>query len=114
MVALFQLGRLANEPPHSTLPAQAKQGLDMTIRFIPATHDWEAGAYVEAFVGQRVEIHPGTDTWMRGDRYGEIVKLGTSWVHVRFDRSGRTLQVAAPILRALTQLPNALYLAGGD
>jgi hypothetical protein len=79
----------------------------MTIRFIPATHEWEAGRYTEAYVGQRVEIHPGTDTWMRGDRYGEIVKLGHSWVSVRFDRSERVLQVAAVRLRALTEKPNA-------
>jgi hypothetical protein len=27
-------------------------------------------------VGDRVELHPGTDLWMRGARYGEVV--GTS------------------------------------
>lgn len=27
-------------------------------------------------VGDRVEIHPGTDLWMRGARYGRVV--GTS------------------------------------
>jgi len=27
-------------------------------------------------IGDRVEIHPGTDLWMRGARYGEVV--GTS------------------------------------
>lgn len=75
----------------------------MTISHIPATHEWAAGPYTEAFVGQRVEISPTTDTWMRGDRFGEIVKLGHSWVHVKFDRSGRTLRVAAPILRSISQ-----------
>jgi hypothetical protein len=26
-------------------------------------------------IGQRVELHPATDRWMMGDRYGTIVKL---------------------------------------
>ncbi len=43
-------------------------------------------------VGTRVEAHPATDTWMMGDRYGEIVKVGTRFVHVKMDRSGRTLR----------------------
>ena len=41
-------------------------------------------------VGERVELHPGTDEWMSGDRYGEIVELGgTGKVHVKLDKSGR-------------------------
>ena len=27
-------------------------------------------------VGRRVKIHPATDAWMQGDRYGEVVKIG--------------------------------------
>lgn len=41
--------------------------------------------------GRRVELHPATDTWMRGDRYGEILSLGRKLVKVKMDRSGRTL-----------------------
>jgi hypothetical protein len=26
-------------------------------------------------VGDRVQLHPGTDVWMQGDRFGEIVKI---------------------------------------
>ena len=26
--------------------------------------------------GDRVQLHPATDSWMRGDRYGEIVGFG--------------------------------------
>lgn len=40
-------------------------------------------------VGDRVELSPGTDAWMRGDRFGEIVKVGRTRIHVRMDRSGR-------------------------
>ena len=44
-------------------------------------------------IGDRVQIHPATDAWMRGDRYGEIVKVGRTLVHVKMDRSGRTLRL---------------------
>ena len=39
--------------------------------------------------GQRVQLHPGTDAWMRGDRYGEIVKINKKSVRVKLDKSGR-------------------------
>ena len=45
-------------------------------------------------VGKRVELHPATDAWMRGDRYGEVVKVTPKYVHVKMDRSGRTLKVS--------------------
>ena len=41
--------------------------------------------------GQRVELHPGTDAWMRGDRFGVVVRVGQRhphYVHVHMDRSG--------------------------
>jgi len=44
--------------------------------------------------GMRAELHPATDAWMFGDRYGEIVKVGRTLVHIKMDRSGRTLKVA--------------------
>lgn len=40
-------------------------------------------------VGDRVESHPATDAWIRGDRFGEIVKIGRKYIHVQMDRSGR-------------------------
>lgn len=42
--------------------------------------------------GQRVEVHPGTNAWIFGDRFGEVVKVGRKLVHVKMDRSGRTLK----------------------
>jgi len=42
-------------------------------------------------VGQRVELHPACDAWMQGDRFGVIVKIGRKYLHVKMDRSGRTL-----------------------
>lgn len=43
--------------------------------------------------GLRVELHPATDAWIAGDRYGDVVKVGQKLVHVKMDRSGRTRQV---------------------
>jgi len=44
-------------------------------------------------VGDRVELHPATDTWMMGDRYGSVIKITRSRVHVKMDKSGRTMRV---------------------
>lgn len=50
-------------------------------------------------IGQRVQLHPATDRWMMGDRYGCIVKLLRAndtremvfAVVVEMDKSKRTL-----------------------
>jgi hypothetical protein len=39
-------------------------------------------------VGDRVELHPETDLWMRGNRFGMVEVIGKRYVHVRMDRSG--------------------------
>lgn len=45
---------------------------------------------LETFVvGMTVSSHPATDAWMRGDRYGTVVKVGRKFVHVRMNRSGQ-------------------------
>ena len=41
--------------------------------------------------GDRIELHPATDAWMQGDRYGTVVRIGRKYLHIRLDRSGRTL-----------------------
>ncbi len=43
-------------------------------------------------VGDRVQIPAWHDDWMRGDRYGTVVKAvpGSQTVHVLADKSGRT------------------------
>jgi hypothetical protein len=40
--------------------------------------------------GDRVELHPATDRWMRGDRFGTVVKIGRKYVHIKLERSGQT------------------------
>lgn len=53
-------------------------------------------------VGQRVQISPAYDAWMRGDRYGEIEKITAKTIHVRLDKSKR-------ILRIPTYRPTGIY-----
>jgi hypothetical protein len=42
-------------------------------------------------VGDRVELDPGLDRWMMGDRYGDVARLGRTKVYVKLDRSGKTI-----------------------
>lgn len=44
-------------------------------------------------VGQRVQLHPATDRWMRGDRWGVVYKLGHKYVELVMDVSGSHLRV---------------------
>ena len=44
-------------------------------------------------IGDSVELHPGTDRWMRGDRFGAVVKIGRKHLHVKMDVSGQTIRV---------------------
>jgi hypothetical protein len=39
--------------------------------------------------GDRVQLHPATDRWMRGDRYGEVVLVGRKLISVKMDVSGQ-------------------------
>jgi hypothetical protein len=38
-------------------------------------------------VGNRVQLHPASDRWMRGDRYGTVVHVGRKLVHIKMDVS---------------------------
>ena len=43
-------------------------------------------------VGDRVEIHPGTDQWMMGAQYGVVVRMSQTpkdRVHVKLDKLPR-------------------------
>lgn len=57
-------------------------------------------------IGERVELHPGTDAWMRGDRFGEIVAVVerhgvVTSVRVKMDKSGRVLRLDANRVEAI-------------
>lgn len=41
--------------------------------------------------GSRVQLHPGTDRWMMGDKFGEIVEVREEEVKVKLDRSGKSI-----------------------
>jgi predicted metal-dependent RNase len=45
--------------------------------------------------GERVQFHPATDQWMRGERYGTVMHVGRTIVYVEGDHS-RVLFSMAP------------------
>ena len=53
---------------------------------IIAISDWSS------MIGRRVQTQPPCEAWMTGDRFGEIVKIGWKFLHVRMERSGRVRQ----------------------
>jgi hypothetical protein len=64
-------------------------------------HHADFGSPYASFApGDRVELHPCTDRWMMGDRYGRIVKADNdeSW-RVKLDVSGKTLSFLAVDMR---------------
>ena len=36
--------------------------------------------------GQRIELHPATDLWMRGARFGTVTHVGKARVNVKLDK----------------------------
>ena len=47
-------------------------------------------------IGKRIELHPVTDRWMMGDRYGVIVYISKrirSYIDPRDPRNGQTFTV---------------------
>jgi hypothetical protein len=44
-------------------------------------------------IGDRVELHPATDLWMRGERYGEITGIGTKYARIKLDKSEKTVSI---------------------
>jgi hypothetical protein len=58
-------------------------------------------ATMDFYKGERVSMHPATDAFMMGDRYGDVVKIGKSKIHVKMDRSGKTRLVDPKNLEAL-------------
>lgn len=43
--------------------------------------------------GTRVQLHPGTDRWMRGDRFGVVKSVGRLYAMVEMDRSSHVVKV---------------------
>lgn len=36
-------------------------------------------------VGDRIQLHPATDLWARGLKYGTVQKIGRKLLHVKLD-----------------------------
>jgi|GEM_PF-4058761 len=45
-------------------------------------------------VGNRVELHPATDLWMRGARFGAVAAIGRKHLMVKLDKLPRPVRVA--------------------
>jgi hypothetical protein len=61
-------------------------------------HPW--GTPKERFpLGARVEMHPSTDEWMMGDRYGKVTGHKEDLVRVKLDKSGKSRLFEARQLR---------------
>ena len=43
--------------------------------------------------GTRVQLHPATDRWIMGDRYGEVVKITKRYVTVLLDKSHKRIRL---------------------
>jgi hypothetical protein len=56
------------------------------------------------YKGERVSMHPATDAFMMGDRYGTVAKIGKSKIHVKMDKSGRTRLVLPGNLQHMEEL----------
>lgn len=41
--------------------------------------------------GQRVQTHPATNAWMRGDRFGTVTSICRKHVRVHLDKSDRAV-----------------------
>lgn len=57
-------------------------------------------------VGDRVEIAPHFDLWMRGDRYGTVVKDSKLGVYVKMDKTGKRLRYGRDDLTLIERARN--------
>lgn len=44
-------------------------------------------------VGDRIELHPATDLWMRGAQFGDVTKIGRKLLTVKMDKLTRPIKV---------------------
>ena len=75
---------------------------------------WERDLIIGDFqkIGRRVEMHPCTDWWMQGDRFGTVTKIDVpnGILSVKLERSNKTVRVAPNLIDPGSFNPNrALY-----
>lgn len=44
-------------------------------------------------VGLRVALHPATDAWMQGYKFGTITGISSKGIHVQLERMGATTSI---------------------
>jgi hypothetical protein len=44
-------------------------------------------------LGDRVQLHPATDLWMRGAKYGTVVKFGRKYLHIQLDINDKIVKM---------------------
>ena len=54
-------------------------------------------------VGDRVELAPHTDLWLRGARYGIVSKIGRKYLTVLLDRTGGFVRVLPRDIGSIVQ-----------
>jgi hypothetical protein len=63
-------------------------------------------------VGKRIQLHPATDQWMMGDRFGVVVQVRCSSenanefglitsVKIKLDRSGKTVKCPSDLYEVI-------------
>lgn len=63
---------------------------------------WQTDLLLMAFeVGDRVQVHPAHDYWMKGDRFGVVESIGHRYVSVRMDRSKKLARFVPENLEAV-------------
>ena len=53
----------------------------------------------QADVGKRVELHPATDLWMRGARFGVVIEAETTFYKVKLDKLPTPVRIHPDNLR---------------
>lgn len=76
--------------------AATPEGRAELARYLPTLYGYNGGPYT---IGDRVELHPGTDLWARGARFGTVRSVSATRddrVHVELDKlPGRLFSGAA-------------------
>lgn len=51
--------------------------------------------------GDRVQLHPATDRWMMGDRYGTVISSQRDTITVKLNKSGKTMKFTTRMVMPL-------------
>jgi hypothetical protein len=71
--------RTQRQTPRASAPSGKKEKAMFTLNDFRKSH--------------RVELHPATDAWMMGDRFGAITRIGRKYLSILMDRSGKVRKV---------------------